>query len=209
MRREYRCTAVILAGLMLAVTACGVPNDGAIRIVGTENVPSGAPRTSASSTPSDTPTPAEGVIAEIAFVRGDRLVVQPRRIPFFTPIGQVQALLNELQRGPSSLERSNGLESAVTNAAGLTVTALNATVVTVDISAETPDQSPDRLPLVVGQLVFTVTSVRGVGALRLQRDGTLVDAPLPDGTLTAAPLTRADYQPLTTPAPTPAPSTTR
>jgi hypothetical protein len=210
MRRDHRCRTALIALAAVILAGCGVPQDGRVQVVGAENIPAGVPRstTTAAPTPATaSPTTSAGVIAEIAFVLDDQLVLRPRRIPVATSVGQVQALLNELQRGPSSLERSYGLESTLSNAAGLTVSGLQATVVTVDISAEPADQSPDRLPLIIGQLVFTVTSVRGVGALQLERDGRVVDAPLPGGTLSSAPLTRADFQPLTTPAPTaPAPT---
>ena len=195
-------TAAILAGATLTLMSCGVPQDGQVRVVGTENVPNPPTSSIATSTPTNRPSKLQAVSAEIGFIQDDHLVVRQRRIPATTSVGQVQALLDELQRGPSSLERAEGLESAVTSVTRLTVTGLRATVVTVDISAQTPDQSSDRLPLIIGQLVFTVTSVRGVGALQLERDGTAVDAPLPGGSLTSAPVTRADFQNLTTAEPT-------
>ena len=48
--------------------------------------------------------------------------------------------------------------------------------------------------------MLTLTSVPGVRAVLLERDGRVVDAPLPDGSLTPLPLTRQDYAPLLDPA---------
>jgi len=45
----------------------------------------------------------------------------------------------------------------------------------------------------VAQLVLTATSLQGVDAVRLTIGGDPVEAPLPTGELTSAPLTAADY----------------
>ena len=48
----------------------------------------------------------------------------------------------------------------------------------------------------VGQIVLTATSLPGVTAVLLTHDGEALEAPLPSGELTSAPLTAADYEPL-------------
>ena len=48
----------------------------------------------------------------------------------------------------------------------------------------------------VAQIVLTATSVPGVDAVLLTLDGDPVEAPLPSGELTSAPLTETDYEPL-------------
>jgi hypothetical protein len=58
-----------------------------------------------------------------------------------------------------------------------------------------PEQSPaaDRLPLGIGQIVLTVTSVEGVDLALLLRDGRPLEAPLPGGERTSRPLAPYDY----------------
>jgi spore germination protein GerM len=45
----------------------------------------------------------------------------------------------------------------------------------------------------VGQIVLTATSLPGVRGVRLTLDGEPLEAPLPSGELTSAPLTAEDY----------------
>ncbi len=57
--------------------------------------------------------------------------------------------------------------------------------------------------LVVGQIVLTATSLPEVRAVRLAREGEPVDAPLPDGELTSAPLIAEQFASFLIPAPPP------
>jgi spore germination protein GerM len=101
----------------------------------------------------------------------------------------VRRLLALLERGPS--ERDDGLRSAVPPEGPLRVERDDGVVV-----VELPEVTgPDQL-LAVGQLVLTFTSLAGVEQVRLERDGELVEVPLPDGSLVRRPLTAEDYESL-------------
>ena len=66
----------------------------------------------------------------------------------------------------------------------------------------TPSEQPrtaDRLPLAVAPIVLTVTSVDGVDAVMLLREGAPVDVPLPGGEQVSRPVTAAQYQSLLAP----------
>jgi spore germination protein GerM len=65
--------------------------------------------------------------------------------------------------------------------------------VTVDIggAAEAPSGRESRTA--VAQIVLTATSLPEVEGVLLTRAGTPVEAPLPSGELTSAPLSAADY----------------
>ncbi|HZB21324.1 MAG TPA: GerMN domain-containing protein, partial [Blastococcus sp.] len=58
----------------------------------------------------------------------------------------------------------------------------------------------------VAQLVLTATSLQGVDAVQLTIGGEPVEAPLPTGELTSAPLTAADYAVFLTAAEAPSPA---
>ena len=64
---------------------------------------------------------------------------------------------------------------------------------TVDVRMGRLPTGGDRLPLAVGQVVLTVTSVPTVREVVLVADGARIEAPLPGGALTGRPLTAADY----------------
>jgi hypothetical protein len=80
------------------------------------------------------------------------------------------------------------------------VTALEDRVATVELSGESPDAVPERLPLAVAQVVLTATSLPSVEAVLLTRDGVPVEAPLPGGELSDRPLREGDYAGLLAPS---------
>jgi hypothetical protein len=53
--------------------------------------------------------------------------------------------------------------------------------------------SADRLPMAVGQVVMSLTSVPGVARVVLLSSGTRLQVPLPGGALTTRAVTSADY----------------
>jgi hypothetical protein len=63
----------------------------------------------------------------------------------------------------------------------------------IEIEVADPGPAPGELPLAVGQVVLSATSVPGVDRVRLLRDGEPLDAPLPDGELTSRPLTASAF----------------
>jgi spore germination protein GerM len=86
---------------------------------------------------------------------------------------------------------------------------------TIDIAGPVDAPSGSDSRVAVAQIVLTATSIPQVHAVRLMREGESIDAPLPDGELTSAPLTADDYAtylippPTTTPTPTRAPASPR
>ena len=63
----------------------------------------------------------------------------------------------------------------------------------VDIRSGDLAPSPSRLPLAVGQLVLTLSSIEGIDDVALTAAGSPIQAPLPGGALTDRPLRADDY----------------
>lgn len=198
-------TSIALAA-SLTVAACGVPTGGETRRIESSAVPYGLLRDRDQSIVRAT---GEGVApgeirGRIGLLGGDSAVrLVERDVATGSPAAVAGLLLKELQRGPTDAERRFGLDSAVSPEARLRVTGWRRDVLTVDVSGELT-AAPERLPLAVAQIVLTVTSVPSVRAVQFQHDGTVVQVPLGDGSLTSAALTRQDYQNLlqASPAPT-------
>jgi spore germination protein GerM len=70
--------------------------------------------------------------------------------------------------------------------------------------------APEDQLLAIGQLVLTITEVRGIGQVLFVQDGQLIGVPRRSGGVTdgTEPLARRDYQDLLNPAPIPTTSTT-
>lgn len=120
----------------------------------------------------------------------------------------VAAVLTRLAQGPSELERESGLSTALGPDVSLTVNRIEGGRADIDITIGPPGPSARRLPLAVGQIVLSLTSASGIDSVWLMSDGTPIEAPLPDGALTARPLTAQDFTALVE-AGQPSPATPR
>ncbi|PRY10065.1 GerMN domain-containing protein [Kineococcus rhizosphaerae] len=192
--------AVLGAGLALALlpalSACGVPSGGRARTIDPSQVPYvlTAPSQPAAVGSAPPPAPAAGDEPRTYFVDRDL---------HLTPVAADSAdtaadVLEQLTSGPTDAQRAAGLQSTIGPQVALRLTSIDDGVALVDVTDLSQALPADRLPLAVGQIVLTLTSAPGVDAVRLQRDGTDREVPLPGGALTAADLAAADYASLLT-----------
>lgn len=196
----------LLAGLAVALLAgCGVPTSGDPETIPAAEVPYGL----ASPTPSDPasgPTETMMVATAVYLVTPeDVLVASGRETASGSTEEQLDALLGELAAGPTKQERARELSTALPPEVELDAVDVSGATVTIDIGGPVDAPSGAESRRAVGQIVLTATSLPGVRAVLLTAKGDRVDAPLPDGQLTSAPLTAEDYEILLT---APAPSAT-
>jgi spore germination protein GerM len=185
--------------VLLAVTAtaaCGVPTGDAPATVPASDVPYGLLSATPSSAPA-TPSTPQSDQPLVLLVGGDgRLVPRGRTLaggPLKKELGE---LLGDLAAGPTEEERGDQLSTALPPDVRLALADEDGGTWTVDIVGSTNlDGRSSRVA--VGQIVLTATSLPGVDAVRLRRNGEPVEAPLPDGELTTEPLTAGDYSALT------------
>lgn len=199
-----RAVAAFVA--LLALAGCGVPTGGEPEVIPATKVPFGL----ASPTPSAQDTGAATPVAsspKVYFLRqDDSLAGSGRELPpGDTPVQKLTALLVQLAAGPTDRERAKGLSSALPPTITLSVVSLSHGVATIALGGEGDAPNGDASRREVGQLVLTATSLPGVDAVLLSRDGQPADALLPSGALTTEPLSAADYTVLTTPSPAASP----
>lgn len=185
------------------LASCGLPQDDSARAVDPKQVPYGLLQSS-TAPPSDQPelksTSRVGQQAELFLLDGDdRLVGVPAGVGRpLTTAARLTALFAMLERGPDENQRSQGLSSAWTPGVRIQLRDFTDGLAQVEVAAGLKDPSADQLPLAIGQLVLSATSLREVDAVQLVRGGAPVEVPLPGGALTSAPLTRQDYASLLT-----------
>jgi hypothetical protein len=196
--------ALLLAALLVA--GCGVPTSGDPTTIPAADVPYGL----ASPTPSDeTGGQTETMLVETGVylvTAEDVLVARGRELPEGTLDERLEELLVQLAAGPSEQELADELSTSLPPEVELDVTEVSDGTAIVDIAGPVDAPSGVESRLAVAQIVLTATSVPGVRAVRLTREGESVDAPLPDGELTSLPLTADDYTSLTMPAPSATPA---
>lgn len=193
----------LLVGLLVLATGCGVPTDPKPRALSQEDAPFRI---------FDTPAPSpegEGRVA-LYFVRGDRVVLQPRPVERSLTIEEVLQLLLD---GPTPDQVAAGTRSAIPTALEVEDVEVGARGVAVVTLAET-DTQVSTPPLGFAQIVATLTAPGRARAVRFRLDGQDLPVPRGDGSLTSDPLDREDYADLlllqsAAPAPpSPAPSPT-
>ncbi|MGY1808680.1 GerMN domain-containing protein [Blastococcus sp. SYSU D00669] len=191
--------AVVLAG-------CGVPTGGAPEAIPASDVPYGlvdpAPTTAAPT--SSAPRADQPRVYLVG--PDDVLVASGRDVDGTTTRERLADLLAQLADGPTAGERDDALTTALPPGLRLTVTGADDGTVTVDLAGAGDAPSGQQSRRAVGQVVLTATSLPEVRAVLLTLDGEPLEAPLPSGELTSAPLTADDYAPLATAPPPPSPA---
>ncbi|ATO13349.1 hypothetical protein CO540_05475 [Micromonospora sp. WMMA2032] len=183
MRR--RLVPALLAAALLA--GCGVPVDDEPRLV---QPPPGRFPTPAGTTTAD----PEGRADEpFCFVREDGLAVVTRpadRLP------DVDAHLQHLLAGPDRWERGRGLATALPGTVAVAGATLAGSVATVDVRQAGEETGRSDEVLAFGQIVCSLTQRPDVDSVAFRRDGQPLEVPRADGSVSALPLTAADYRPL-------------
>ncbi|MCW3845013.1 GerMN domain-containing protein [Micromonospora yasonensis] len=182
MRR--RLAAVLLVALL---GGCGVPVDDSPR-------PLLPPRGSFPS-PADTATadPDGRVDETLCFVRNDRLEALTRWVD---GIPDVDTQLQHLLAGPDDAERDAGMATALPGTITVAGATATGTVAMVDVREAGDETGRSDEVLAFGQIVCTLTHRSDVDSVAFRRDGQPLAVPRADGSLSALPLTAADYRPL-------------
>lgn len=187
--------------LMALCGACGLPDGGTARQVPAAEVPYGLLAT-ATSLPTPTSTPTRATIVGTLYLvdAQQRLVPLSVRVPESSIVALVQALLTRLSAGPTEADRSRGLQTDLGQGASLTLRSVSSGLATIELRTSSQDPSPRNLPVAIGQVVLTATSVVGVEQVRFVLDGNAVSVPAPPaGDLSSRPLSQADYLALLAP----------
>jgi hypothetical protein len=174
----------------------GVPTGGAPDRIDASAVPYGLAAPSPGSSAA-TSSPARDDRPRVYLVGPDDVLVPSgRQASGATTHDRLDDLLAQLADGPTAGERDAELTTALPPRIALSVTSVDDGTATIDFSATSASPAGEQTRRAVGQIVLTATSLPGVTAVLLTHDREPLEAPLPSGELTAAPLTAADYEPL-------------
>ncbi|MFG1678230.1 GerMN domain-containing protein [Micromonospora sp. NPDC049282] len=183
--RVRRLVPALLAVVLLA--GCGVPVDDEPRLV---REPPGRFPTPAGTSTAD----PDGRAGEpFCFVRDEGLAVVNRRVD---GLPGVDTHLQHLLAGPDRAERRSGLATALPGSVVVAGATLSGTVATIDVRQAGQDAGRNDEVLAFGQIVCSLTQRPDVYSVAFRRDGQPLEVPRADGSVSALPLTAADYRPL-------------
>ena len=183
-------TAMAYAAVLGLAGGCGVPSDPTP--IAITRVPYDLMNPPATTSAGPSTAATRGPFVYLLDSR-DRAVPVELDVVDELPSGTITAILARLSQGPSDDERRAGLSSALGHTATLTLRSLENGRAEIAVGPGEREPSADRLPLAVGQIVLSVTSVSGVASVVLTDGTDPIAAPLPDGARTDRPLVRADY----------------
>lgn len=179
-----------MALVTLAVAGCGFPTEDS-----SSPLPDNVPTTGDSSATTDVVVRTEEITAW--FVRDGLLVELARQVPAPPDAATVVGVVAD---GVSQAESDRGYRSALPDPAMVDGAESARGTATVSLSSAFVDVPTGDQVLALGQLVLSITELRGVGRVRFQIDGEPVAVPLPDGTSTDDAVTRDDFAALLEPA---------
>ncbi len=189
-----------MLGLLLA-TACGIPTGGPPVTIAPSEVPYGLALTTPTSVAVPSPPPRSDQPRIYLVTADDVLVPRGRAVAEGTLEERLNQLLADLAEGPSSEELDDQLTTALPPEVTLTLAAVDGDIATIEISTGEDSPSERESRRAVGQIVLTATSLPGIRGVLLTRDSEPLEAPLPSGELTSAPLTWENYAALLTSPP--------
>jgi hypothetical protein len=180
-------------GVLLVLAGCGVPVGGQPDTIASSAVPFGL-ASATPSAPTVTSAPVHLGQPRIYLVQpDDALVPFAREIPEGSVHDRLASLLAFLAAGPTSIEKRHRISTALPPDLVLRVRDVSGDRVTIDLGGPADAPSGNESRRAVGQIVLTATSLPEVHAVLLTSDGAPIEAPLPSGELTSAPLTARDY----------------
>jgi hypothetical protein len=189
---QRQALLVGLAALTSLSLGCGVPGESTPRVLSESELPDGLRPVSTSP---DATTREQEVI-DVWFVRDGSLARARHSVP--SP-ADASIAVDEVLAGPSASEQGESLRSAIPDPEAVVGVTVGRGVATVDLRAAFAEIPASDQVLAVGQLVLTLTDLRGIGRVEFQVNGEQVPVPLPNGEPSEGTVSRDDYLSLTTP----------
>jgi spore germination protein GerM len=174
------------------VAGCGVPTSDRPETIAPEQLPQGLRPTDSTISP----TPVDQEPIDVWMVRDELLVATRHQVD---PPVDPQRALDELLGGPTGAEQDQSLRSAIPDTSAVLSAVVQGGVVTVGLAPEFSDIPASDQLLAVGQIVLTLTDLRGVGRVRFVVDDAQIAVPLPSGASSDQSVSRDDYLTLADP----------
>ena len=190
-----RGPAVLLAAvLVLGLGACGLPDDGASRRIDARAVPYGLLDAAHAEATAGPTTDAGELGPQVYLLDGDqRLVAVPVTARGIGTLEVFSDLLDRLAQGPTEAQRAQGLATAFGPNVDIRLLGIVDGTARIDVRSAEKEPPANRLPLAIGQVVLTATSLPEILRVQVLTDGRPAEVPLPGGALTSVPLVRQDY----------------
>ncbi|HXW33695.1 MAG TPA: GerMN domain-containing protein [Acidimicrobiales bacterium] len=180
-RRRF-CVLAAVAGWGLSLAACGIPIDSKPHVIPSSAVPFGLlSRSSATTSTTSTTIPVGVSVKVFLYDSTGKLSARQRQVPAYPPAGELDAVLNALVDGPTSVEIGAGFHSAIPPQTRVLHASEASGIATVDLSTVFGQLVGPPQIQAVAQFVFTATALPGVSGVTFQLDGNPIPVPVASG----------------------------
>jgi spore germination protein GerM len=192
---KYRVAGCVVAMILLLGACGGSRPQGSPEKLDKDAVPFGLLEEPTSTVPPTTVPQREYPF--VVYFMGNEGPVLALRTASSKP--DAQTVGKALLEGPTRDEVQVGLRTSIPKRAIGRIGNVAEHTVTIDLNAPFTEVSGQAQTRALAQMVLTMTSLHGVTRVRFLLDGEPVSVPRADGTVTRAPVRRADYLPRRTP----------
>ena len=182
--------ALVFVALVLSAAGCGGGTQSSPDKLSVDAVPFGLLDPTTSTVPSTTSPPAKYPF--LAYFMGPDGVVPVVRVASTKPTPGVAG--KALVAGPTREEVQVGIRNTIPKRSVGRFGGLANGTVAIDLNPAFLDVSGQSQKLALAQIVFTMTSLKGVRQVRFLLDGQPTTVPRINGTITNKPVRRSDYQ---------------
>jgi hypothetical protein len=184
----------VAAVCAIALSSCGVPTGSEVHTIDSDDVLPTATTQQQDDQPTSVSVGPQIFLADTE----DVLVPTPFRTERLTTSDILQDVLDQLTVGPTTAQTEQGLSSFIPPTLTMTVEEVSAGKASITLGGDLPNTNQTTA---TAQIVLSATSVLGISSVLLKLGERPVEAPLPDGSLTDAPLTAEHYKNLISPTP--------
>jgi spore germination protein GerM len=185
--------AVIAAVACCALAGCAIPTQGEPQTIPASKVPHSLLDPHLPTTTTTLPTTSSLVPVKVFFVNSATQVLQPEGRVVQLPAA-LESILASLIAGPSQVEATNGVTTAIPDNVAVISAVPQGNVVTVNLNSAFGQITGSNTELAVGQIVATVTAATGpsTGVL-FEINGQHTDVPIANGSQVPGPVYALEF----------------
>jgi spore germination protein GerM len=179
--------AVVVAVLCCGLTGCAIPTQGSPQVIPASKVPHSLLDPHLPTTTTTLPNPSSLIPVKVFFLNGENQL-QPEGRVVQLPAA-LESILTSLMAGPSQIEASNGVTTAIPDNVAVLSATTQGNVVTVNMNSAFGQITGDNTELAVGQIVATVAGANGNGTgVMFEINGQHTNVPIANGSQVSGPV---------------------
>lgn len=184
--------AVVAAALCCVLSGCAIPTQGAPQVIPAAKVPHSLLDPHLPTTTTTLPNPSSLVPVKVFFLNAANQLQSEGRVVQLP--AALESILTSLVAGPSQVEATNGVTTAIPDNVAVLSATPQGNVVTVNMNSAFGQITGDNTELAVAQIVATVTAAIGESTgVVFEIDGQHTSVPIANGSQVTGPVYLLDF----------------